>query len=458
MAPLPPKPAESPKRILFIHPDLGIGGAERLVVDAAVGLQDRGHEVTIYTSHCDPRHCFDEARNGTLKVRVAGNSLFPPNILGRFSILCAILRQLHLTLHLLLTSELQNYDYIFVDQLSACIPFLRLFSPTTRILFYCHFPDYLLASRTSVIKSLYRIPFDYLEALTTGLAHTIVVNSAFTKSVFRTAFPHIATTPHVVYPCVDTAPPRPRSGGTIEPDPQLAHDGRRILLSINRFERKKNIALAIRSFALLSPQERSATRLVLAGGYDSRVVENVAYHAELEALCESLGLKTATSKNIISSLSVPEETDVLFLLSIPASLKTYLLKTAALLLYTPDREHFGIVPLEAMLAGIPVLAVNSGGPLETVEDGVTGWLRPQEEAAWVEVIKTALFGMEEGELAEMGRQGRGRVVSEFSKERMAERLEGEFEGIGKVRGVSLWPWMLLGLVGVVVGVVAASAV
>lgn len=58
-----------PKRILFIHPDLGIGGAERLVVDAAVGLQDRGHSVTIYTSHCDPRHCFDEARNGTYRFR-----------------------------------------------------------------------------------------------------------------------------------------------------------------------------------------------------------------------------------------------------------------------------------------------------------------------------------------------------------------------------------------------------
>lgn len=56
--------AKPAKRILFIHPDLGIGGAERLVVDAAVGLQDRGHSVTIYTSHCDPRHCFDEARNG----------------------------------------------------------------------------------------------------------------------------------------------------------------------------------------------------------------------------------------------------------------------------------------------------------------------------------------------------------------------------------------------------------
>lgn len=52
------------QHIVFFHPDLGIGGAERLVVDAAVGLQERGHKVTIYTSHCDPAHCFDEARDG----------------------------------------------------------------------------------------------------------------------------------------------------------------------------------------------------------------------------------------------------------------------------------------------------------------------------------------------------------------------------------------------------------
>lgn len=52
------------KSIVFFHPDLGIGGAERLVIDAAVGLQARGHKVTIFTSHCDPGHCFEEARDG----------------------------------------------------------------------------------------------------------------------------------------------------------------------------------------------------------------------------------------------------------------------------------------------------------------------------------------------------------------------------------------------------------
>jgi alpha-1,3/alpha-1,6-mannosyltransferase len=56
---------EKKKTILFFHPDLGIGGAERLVIDAAVGLKNRGNKVVIFTSHCDPKHCFDEARDGT---------------------------------------------------------------------------------------------------------------------------------------------------------------------------------------------------------------------------------------------------------------------------------------------------------------------------------------------------------------------------------------------------------
>lgn len=54
----------SGKNIIFFHPDLGIGGAERLVIDAAVGLQNLGHKVVVFTSHCDPSHCFDEARDG----------------------------------------------------------------------------------------------------------------------------------------------------------------------------------------------------------------------------------------------------------------------------------------------------------------------------------------------------------------------------------------------------------
>ena len=85
---------EKPKTILFFHPDLGIGGAERLIIDAAVGLQNRGHKIVMFTSHCDPKHCFDEARDGRVELKVL--SLFwniVSNIDNRYS-RCASPRQL----------------------------------------------------------------------------------------------------------------------------------------------------------------------------------------------------------------------------------------------------------------------------------------------------------------------------------------------------------------------------
>lgn len=275
--------------IVFIHPDLGIGGAERLIIDAAVGLQDEGNRVVIFTNHCDPNHCFDEARDGrwiaitipthpltpfsgTLDVRVRGNSIIPPSIFGRFAILCAILRQLHLVFQTtLLTSEFRELrpHVFFVDQLSACVPFLRTLVPTARILFYCHFPDKLLAQRHSFVKKAYRVPFDWLESWTTGGSDTIVVNSNFTKSVFRDAFPGLKDRrPSVVYPCVDVERAVQRANGAIQ-----AHGAwreplwkdKKVILSINRFERKKDIALAIHAFAGLNQPTRQKARLVIAG-------------------------------------------------------------------------------------------------------------------------------------------------------------------------------------------------
>ena len=55
-------------RLVFVHPDLGIGGAERAVIDAALALKSRGHQVTFLTAHHDPSHCFTETVDGTLDV------------------------------------------------------------------------------------------------------------------------------------------------------------------------------------------------------------------------------------------------------------------------------------------------------------------------------------------------------------------------------------------------------
>ncbi|KAL2265190.1 hypothetical protein VTJ83DRAFT_6290 [Remersonia thermophila] len=481
-----PSPKKKKKTIVFLHPDLGIGGAERLVIDAAVGLQNRGHRVVIFTSHCDPQHCFDEARDGTLDVRVRGGWLVPPTLLGgRFAILCAILRQVHLLLHVALWSgelrELGPPDVVFADQLSAGLPLLRaLTGGRVPVFFYCHFPDLLLVqSRRGWLKRAYRAVFDALEGWSMGHADAVAVNSRFTRGIVAETWPGLAREKpmHVVYPCIDTtaaaaAAESGREEGdkkkTIQIDPHPWSKTHALLLSINRFERKKNLALALRAFAGLPPERRARARLVLAGGYDPRVRENVAHHAELVALCEAeLGLRAKTASTLPSALALaPDACDVLFLLSAPGLLKESLLRGARLLVYTPPGEHFGIVPLEAMARGVPVLAADSGGPTETVVDGVTGWLRSVDRVdEWTRVMERVVgdVGREE-ERERMGRAGRERVRDKFDVGLMAERLDAIFEGMIEARekkgpgGKGLGPWVVgLGAVAVVVAAVALAA-
>ncbi|KAL2891174.1 Alpha-1 3/1 6-mannosyltransferase alg-2 [Ceratocystis lukuohia] len=433
----PPKP----KTFVFFHPDLGIGGAERLVVDAAVGLQNKGHKVVIFTSHCDPSHCFEEARDGTLDVRVRGN-LFPASIFARLTILFSILRQLHLILQIYLNGELAalNPDIFIVDQLSAGLPMLQYLFPKQGILFYCHFPDMLLArGREKLIKRLYRLPFDWVEQWSTSYAHAIAVNSEFTKSMVAKTMPGLAQRDlRVVYPAIETESDRQKTTkaakkstekktakNSTREEPVVEWLDEKVILSINRFERKKDISLAIRAFAAVPETKRAGVRLVIAGGYDPRVAENVEYHTELDELAASLGLTTFTAKTTVTALAAPASASVLFLLSVPTALKTALLNAAHLLVYTPSHEHFGIVPLEAMGAGVPVLACNNGGPVETVLDGATGWLRdPLQLKAWSEVMAEVL-GDEPAtlhRLALMRETGRKRVQN-FSVEQLGERLD-----------------------------------
>jgi hypothetical protein len=53
----------SPKgKVAILHPDLGIGGAENLIINVALALQMRGYTVKIYTPHFDPERCFEECK------------------------------------------------------------------------------------------------------------------------------------------------------------------------------------------------------------------------------------------------------------------------------------------------------------------------------------------------------------------------------------------------------------
>jgi len=432
-----------PLKIAFVHPDLGIGGAERLVVDAAIALQNAGHDITMYTSHHDKTHCFKETLDD-LKVDVLGDFL-PQSIFGYGHIVCAILRGFYLSLYLLLNKR-NEYDVIFADQLATYIPILKL--TKSKILFYCHFPDKNLATRKSTIKKLYRIPFDLLEEYSTRMADRILVNSQFTRSIFKESFKRINIVPDVLYPGINTKSYE-KNIDENDKNLDLLRSDKITLLSINRFERKKNLELNIKVLKELkmkcSEEEFKKIRLIIAGGYDLLNTENVEHHKELEKIAKinDFTYQTIWPESIKNEKEkVGEEIEkvtkesiqnvnIIFLLSFSENQRTYLLHHSQCLIYTPTNEHFGIVPVEAMYSGLPVIAIESGGPKESIVHGKTGFLcPPSNEKELAEAAYAILYPNKsisdkyKININEMPSYAKNYVINKFGLEQFGKTLNG----------------------------------
>ncbi|EYB97294.1 hypothetical protein Y032_0142g2342 [Ancylostoma ceylanicum] len=392
-------------RVTFLHPDLGIGGAERLVVDAAVALQQKGHVVKIVTNQFDPSHAFKE----TQQLDIAVVQWFPRVIFGYMWALCAYIR---MCLAAIYVGMFTPSDVIVCDQVSAALIVLRIIS-RARLVFYCHFPDMLLTTRATAMKSLYRYFLDSIEEFSTGLADVICVNSMFTASVFKQTFKSLKDRElTVLYPSLNTEFFDKTEECSI---PEIPESAEYIFTSLNRFEVKKNIKLAIEAFAylrtLVSDDEFSKCHLVLAGGYDQLNQENIDYFKELV--------------EYVDFFSLPQE-QVTFLRSPSDEEKITLLRRSRAVLYTPHNEHFGIVPVESMYVGTPVIAVNSGGPKESIVHLETGLLAEQLPEAFAECMARLI--RDEPLVKKLRQMGPKRVHDLFAFEAFSSRLDHIVKG------------------------------
>lgn len=443
---------QEPLRVVFLHPDLGIGGAERLVVDAALGLlrhqSVRPVEVVIVTNHHDPTRAFKETVDGTLNVVVRG-SRFPTSIFGRGRALCATLRMGFAAFAA--CWAFPGTSCFVVDQVASAMAVLKFCAGKTPILFYSHFPDQLCDPNRNDDGTLkggipgheaYRGFFDKLEARGMRFATSIVCNSKFSRQVTVQTFPDmeakIDEAKDIFYPPVNMDVHQVSAEALAQSSPlqELRNAVKNAItfVSINRYERKKNLLLAVEAFARLlamdefaAPPQRveeeqkegssDATThrrllLVVAGGCDPRLDENVQYAAELAA--------RATELNIPSH-------QIRFMQNVSDDEKAILLSSMRALVYTPSREHFGIVPVEAMAYGKPVVAINNGGPCESIgdaehEDPSTcgGLLSAPEPAAFAE--KMAHFARVATYAEKVGAQGRARILQQFSMETFSVKL------------------------------------
>lgn len=97
-----------------------------------------------------------------------------------------------------------------------------------------------------------------------------------------------------------------------------------------------------------------------------------------------------------------------------------LFRTAAVFLYTPHLEPFGLAPVEAMASGTPVVAVREAGPIETIVDGVTGYLCERDPQALGDAVDRILSDRALSQ--RMGIAAREHVVANFTWDRSVTEL------------------------------------
>ncbi|HUA74436.1 MAG TPA: glycosyltransferase family 4 protein [Solirubrobacteraceae bacterium] len=184
-------------------------------------------------------------------------------------------------------------------------------------------------------------------------------------------------------------------------------EGAPVVGIVGRLQPWKGQDRLLRAQALLRQRGQQAHTLIVGGDSWGLSPE---YAASLPRLAESLGLSEAVTLTgeVPDAGPYVERMDVL----VNAS----------------DPEPFGIVLLEAMARGVAVVAVDSGGPGEFIQDGRTGVLAPSgEPAALADALETLLRDRELRE--RIARAGRESFLADFTEEALQRRFFAELQAL-----------------------------
>ena len=179
-------------------------------------------------------------------------------------------------------------------------------------------------------------------------------------------------------------------------DPGERRSGRPYILAVGRFcDPRKNPLLLLRAYAILIRDRERYPDLVLAGADPPG--------KEFWSCADALGLRR--SIRFVSNPSV----DAL----------AALYRRALCLAVPSDEEGFGVVVIEAMASGIPVVSTRCGGPDGVITDGVEGYLVDRGDAEGMADRLGQLI--DRPELAEeMGRRALAAVQARYSDDAAGE--------------------------------------
>jgi D-inositol-3-phosphate glycosyltransferase len=182
------------------------------------------------------------------------------------------------------------------------------------------------------------------------------------------------------------------------------------ILSVGRLVPRKGLDVVIQALPLLTEAGfHDVELLIVGGGGDATATETDEEARRLLAIAARLGVQ----QHVTFRGQVPRE-------AMPG-----IFRSADAVVCTPWYEPFGIVPLEAMACGIPVVAAAVGGLRDTVVDHRTGLhVPPQNPQATAHALAQLLA--DQGLRQELGRAGQQRARARYSWDRVAAETENAY--------------------------------
>lgn len=362
------------------------GGAERVLVELMTRSR---YEWTLYTNHFEPDSTFPElSRLDIIQLGEVSVRRSLQHVSG--AVVRLLTQRLDLRRHdaLFVVSEgLGNFVAARSTVPTSCIcltPLKVVYDSVTRARFY-----------RGRVRPAHRAAFALYELFDRPTWDTYVRVFTNSEEVRRRLLDARLVTPpriEVAHHGVDTEVWSPR--GARE----------QFFLVPGRIMWQKNIELVLDAWARFKPTPvANDFELVIAGMVD---VKSRPYLQSLIA--------QARGRRDVRFVVSPDD---------PELLRLY--QRCWAVVFPPLNEDWGLVPLEAMACGKPVLATDRGGPRESVVDGETGFLRIDHPHAFSTALDT-LVSMPPAELDLMSAQARLRAL-DFPWSNFVNRIDDHVE-------------------------------